>query len=324
MTRSTRADAGQGPPGRRSAHPRRRRLVIGVTAALVGVVVLLGVDAAQLTSRIDRFNTLSLADGPGTTWVLVGLDNRADLPDGASVDTFGTPEQVPGSRADVVVVLQQTPEGMTVLSVPRDVVIRSAGRPTRLALTWLQGPQATVDALCSLGIPTEHLVSVDLAGFAAVVDAAGGLEVDIPAPVRDPGAGLLLPDAGRQHVDGYTALALVRSRHPESLVDGVWTPAPIDPDGRATAAGRVLSALTSAAKSSIWRPWRLQSTAWAASAALTMDGGTSLPELASLAIEHLSPVQVLPVGPPVNGTVARSPVAETAEAVAAAGMSCDR
>jgi LCP family protein required for cell wall assembly len=324
MTLSTTADAGQGPPGRRSAPPRRRRLVIGVTAALVGLVVLLGVDAAQLTSRIDRFDTLSLADGPGTTWVLVGLDNRADLPDGASVDTFGTPERVPGSRADVVVVLQQTPEGMTVLSVPRDVVIRSAGRPTRLALTWLQGPQATIDALCSLGIPTEHLVSVDLAGFAAVVDAAGGLEVDIPAPVRDPGAGLLLPDAGRQHVDGTTALALVRSRHPESLVDGVWTPASVDPDGRATAAGTVLAALASAARSSVWRPWQLQRVAWAASGALTVDDGTSVPELVSLATAHLDPVQVLPVGPPAGGTVARLPVPETAQAVAAAGLSCTR
>ena len=319
MTSSTTTDAGQGLPGRRSARSRRRRLLLGLAAALV---LALGVDAAVLHSRIERFDTLSLPEAPGTTWVLVGLDSRAALPDGAPPSAFGTEDQVPGTRADVVVVLQETPEGMAVLSVPRDVVIRSAGRPTRLALTWLEGPQATVDALCSLGIPTDHLLSVDLAGFADVVDAAGGLDVDVPAPVRDPGAGLLLTDAGRQHVDGATALALVRSRHPESLVDGVWTPMPVDPDGRAATAGTVLSALASAVRSAVWPPWQLQGVAWAASGALTVDDDTSARELLSLATAPLGPVAVLPVGPPENGTVARFTVPETAQAVAAAGLSC--
>ena len=50
----------------------------------------------------------------------------------------------------------------------------------RLALTWLDGPSATVDALCGPGIPTDHLVTVDLAGFAAVIDTTGGPDVDVP------------------------------------------------------------------------------------------------------------------------------------------------
>lgn len=80
----------------------------------------------------------------------------------------------------------------------------------------------------------------DLAGFADVVDAVGGVEVDVPEPVRDRAAGLEILRPGRQTVDGLTALALVRSRHPEHLVDGVWTPAPPDPEGRAL--GRRLGA----------------------------------------------------------------------------------
>ena len=57
--------------------------------------------------------------------------------------------------------------------------------------------------------------TVDLAGFAAVVDAAGGLDVDVPPPVRDTDTGLRIDEAGAHHVDGATALAMVRSRHPE-------------------------------------------------------------------------------------------------------------
>jgi LCP family protein required for cell wall assembly len=307
------------PPALRRGRRRTRR----VAAALLTAVVLLIADAALLAFRIDRLD-VPLTDAPGTTWVVVGLDSRTDLPAGAPVADFGTADDVPGSRADVVVVLRETKDGVSVLSIPRDVVVTTATGPGRLALTWLDGPQSTVDALCTLGIPTDHLVSVDLAGFAAVVDAAGGLDVDVPAPVRDPAAGLLLPEAGRQHVDGATALALVRSRHPERLVDGHWAPAPVDPDGRASAAGTVLSALASTARGSVARPWRLQPMAWAASGALTVDDGTSSLELASLATQDVGPVQVLPVGEPRGGTAARFPTAETGAAVAAAGLSCRR
>lgn len=324
---STPADAGQGSPGRRSPRsaagaPSRRPRLRTVLAALALVAGLLAVDAGVLAARVDRLD-VDLRTGDGTTWVLVGLDSRAQLPEGATVEDFGSPEDVPGSRADVVVVVHQSAEGTRAFSVPRDAVVRTDRRPGRLALTWLQGPQATVAGLCQLGIPTDHLVSVDLAGFAAVVDAAGGLDVDVPDPVRDPAAGLLLPRGGEQHVDGATALALVRSRHPEHLVDGTWTPAPVDPDGRASAAGTVLSALTDALRGSLVRPWRLQQVGWAASGAVSLDPGTSVAELASLARADIGQIGVLPVSDPWNGTLGRRATDETARAVAAAGLSCD-
>jgi LCP family protein required for cell wall assembly len=321
---STPADAGQGSPGRRSprsAAGTRSRLWTAL-AALAVVAGLLATDAAVLAARVDRLD-VDLRAGGGTTWVLVGLDSRAHLPEGASVSDFGSPEDVPGSRADVIVVVHQGTDGTRAFSVPRDVVVRTDRRPGRLALTWLQGPEATVGGLCQLGIPTDHLVAVDLAGFAAVVDAAGGLDVDVPDAVRDPAAGLLLQRAGEQHVDGATALALVRSRHPEHLVDGTWAPAAVDPDGRASAAGTVLSALTDALRGSLVRPWRLQQVGWAASGAVAVDPDTSVAELASLARTDVGGITVLPVSDPLNGTIARRATDETARAVADAGLSCE-
>ncbi|MFQ1001332.1 LCP family protein [Modestobacter sp. SSW1-42] len=329
MTSSTTADAGQGLPGRRSARPgpSRRRLVRVVLLVAVLVVVAALADLTVLARRVDHIDVdLSggAGDADGRTWVLVGLDSREDLPEGADVADFGTPTDVPGARADVVLVVHQTDAGSSVLSVPRDVVVRTGGRPGRLALTWERGPQATVAALCSLGIPTDHLVTVDLRGFADVVDAAGGLDVDVPLPVRDPGAGLELTRQGRQHVDGATALALVRSRHPEHLVDGRWEPAQVDPDGRATAAATALSALVEELQGAWLRPWRLQGVAWAGSAAVAVDPDTSFPELAALARSDLGPVQVLPVGPPANDTIIRFTTPETTAATAAMGLSCTR
>ena len=285
------------------------------------MVTALGVDAALVDGRVERF-PLESRPGPGTTWVVVGLDSRADLPAGTSAAQFGTIDQVPGARADVVLVVHRQAGRTTVLSVPRDLVVGSGRDVDRLALSWLGGPQHTVDALCRINIPTDHLVTVDLRGFAAIVDAAGGLDVDIPEPVRDPGAGLDLPRAGHLHVDGETALAMVRSRHPEHLVDGAWVPVPVDPDGRATAAGTVLAALAAAARPSALHPWRLQRLAWAASDALTIDDGTSPVQLAQLAAVPVGAVKVLPVSDPVGTVLPRYYTHATRDTIADAGMSC--
>jgi len=321
MTTGISTDAAPVLPGRR---PSRRRTVGRALLSAVGVLLLalgtLTVDAAVVAARIERL-AVDLPQGPGQTWVLVGEDSRARLPMGASAADFGSADEVTGSRADVVLVVHVDGPRTTVLSVPRDVVVAQAGAG-RLALTWQDGPQATVDALCALGIAADHLVAVDLGGFAAVVDAAGGLDVDVPAPVRDPLAGLELRSAGPHHLDGATALAMVRSRSPEELVDGAWVPATVDPDGRAVASGAVLSALTTAVRSSLPRPWRLQRLAWAASGAVTVDAGTSARELGSLLGARLGDPVVLPVGSPAGGTLARFPTDATREALTTAGMSC--
>jgi LCP family protein required for cell wall assembly len=329
MTSSTTADAGQGPPGRRSprsriggpARSRRRRVTVGLLALGLLLVVALLTDAALIASRVDR-SPLEARPGPGTTWVVVGLDSRAELPEGTTAAQFGSVDQVPGARADVVIVVHRGPDGTTALSVPRDLVVGSGRDVDRLAVRWLHGPQTVVDDLCRIGIPTDHLVTVDLRGFAAVVDAAGGLDIDVPAPVRDPAAGLELLTAGRLHVDGITALALVRSRHPERLVDGQWVPAPVDPSGRAAAAGTVLSALVAAARPDPLHPVRLQRVAWAASGALTVDDGTSIADLVGLSGLQVGDVPVLPVGEQRGPSLARFATADTKEAIAGAGMSC--
>jgi LCP family protein required for cell wall assembly len=321
VTAAPATDAGQDTPGRRpsrSRHPRQLALV-----ALAAVLALLAADAALVAFRIDRLDLhLSPATDDGDTWVLIGLDSRAELPTGATPAEYGTAEDVPGSRADVILVVHRDHGRTSAFSVPRDLVVGPHVHPTRLAVTWADGPRATVDALCTIGVPTDHLVTVDLAGFAATVDAAGGVEVDVAAPIRDPAAGLELTSAGRQRLDGRTALALVRSRHPEHLVDGHWVPTAADPDGRASVAGTVVTALAGAVRSAAVRPWRLQAVAWAGSGAVTVDPGTTVADLVGLAGTELPGVEVLPAGMEGTSGLLRPPTEETTAALADAGLTC--
>lgn len=75
------------------------------------------------------------------------------------------------------------------------------------------GARTTIGTVASLtGLTITHFASVNLAGFAEVSQAIGGVPVCLRAPVDDPYSGLRLP-AGPQRVSGTQALAFVRQRH---------------------------------------------------------------------------------------------------------------
>ena len=104
----------------------------------------------------------------------------------------------------------------------------SQDRPQRFPGNDARGLRATAGAVQELaGVRVDHYVMVNLNGFVDVVEAMGGLWVDIPARVRD--ERYALETGGRkiqvtfrpgcQLLDGRHALAYARTRHQ----DGDWT-----------------------------------------------------------------------------------------------------
>lgn len=83
------------------------------------------------------------------------------------------------------------------------------------------GPLASVSRAVGhlLGVPIHYYASVDLAGFARMIDAVGGVTVDVGAAIDDPTYGGWKDGRvgfrlgkGRHTLDGPTALAFVRTR----------------------------------------------------------------------------------------------------------------
>jgi LCP family protein required for cell wall assembly len=68
-------------------------------------------------------------------------------------------------------------------------------------------------------IPITGFIVVDFAGFAAMVDALGGVPMDIPNDMTSDDAGLYIT-AGHHVLDGETALAFARARKGPGLGDG--------------------------------------------------------------------------------------------------------
>ncbi|WP_194291581.1 LCP family protein [Cumulibacter manganitolerans] len=278
--------------------PRRRATRV-LAGAAVAIVLALCADVAVVAGRIDTWPvTLPRADDGVDTWVIVGSDSRTHLPTDADPAHYGTPAQVGGERADLVVIVTVRGDRARAVSVPRDLLVSDDGYPVRLALTLQNGPQHLVDALCTtLGVPADHLVGLHFDGFVSIVDAVGGVDVRIPHPLRDELSGLDLPTAGPQTLDGAAALALVRSRSAERLIDGVWQPAGSGADDRASWGAVVLDALLKKIDEDRYDPAALQRIGWAASGALRTDGGTGLLDLAGLAVRRPS-VTELPHGAP--------------------------
>ncbi|AYD89482.1 LytR family transcriptional regulator [Actinomyces lilanjuaniae] len=300
MTRSHHSRAGgRAPDGALPPARRRRRASLYATLLVLVLVVAGGADVAVLSSRPQRVDvtmptsvpsaTLSPDSAqdrqPEQTWLVLGVDSRETVPEGP--DYYGSASEVPGSRADVLALVQPRQGGLTVLTLPRDLVLLDAdGSMERLATSYLSGAQRTVDLLCrGLGVSTTHLVVLDMAQFAAVIDSLGGLEVEVPEPVKDSYTGLSLPSAGRQRLSGSQALALVRSRHPEVLQGQTWT-ALSPQEGKSRRNEYITSVMTatlSAVREQTRTPWGAHRLAHELASHLTLDTGTGTTDMVSLA-----------------------------------------
>jgi anionic cell wall polymer biosynthesis LytR-Cps2A-Psr (LCP) family protein len=123
----------------------------------------------------------------------------------------------------------------------------------------------------------DHYAEVGFAGFGAVVDALGGVQVCPAEPIDDPLAGIDLP-AGCQTLRGPEALGYVRSR----------ATARADLDRMFKQREFMAAMLRRAASPLVWlNPWRWYTAPHAAVGALSVDQGAHVWDLARLAIALL-------------------------------------
>lgn len=208
------------PPARRRRFSRGQRWTLRILAFLVVVTAVLVGLALYTESRMaDAGNLSALAPGDGI-YLIVGSDSRENLPD----ELGGFFGDFPGARADVIILAQVADDRRQLLSIPRDLKVEVPGHGTEKinAAYALGGPDLLVETVAlATGIRANHYLEVEFGGFAAIVDALGGIELDFPYAARDLKSGLAV-EAGTQVVDGATALAYARSRTYEEFRDGEW------------------------------------------------------------------------------------------------------
>jgi len=213
---------------------RVRRLAVAAVSAGTAVMLVVAAVAAYGAWQVTHINRLQVGSGtlhavPSATAPFNVLIAGVDRP---------APPVVQGTRSDTIIVARIDPQAhrVTLLSIPRDLwtTIPGVGHEDRINSAFDTGGPAllarTVEQ--ALGIPINHIVVVDMAGLPALVDALGGVAVQVDAPLRDDYSGLDLPTAGCQTLDGSEVLALVRSRHLQLFRDGQWQYDPTSDLGR--------------------------------------------------------------------------------------------
>lgn len=205
----------------RKKKSKRKRIAL-ISLAVVCVLMLGGIGAAwayitQVDSSLrddldaDLLNSLAVTDSPSDPFymLLIGADKSEDR------DASG---EFGGSyRTDSMILARVDPQEkeVTLISVPRDTRVNIPGHGEQKinAAYAFGGASLAVDTVSELaGVPISHYAEIDFDGFKAVVDALGGVEVDVPMEVNDDMAGGHV-DAGLQTLNGEQALILCRSRH---------------------------------------------------------------------------------------------------------------
>ena len=227
---------------RRARRGRRtwpERLLLCFSGGLACALLLTAGGLAFVYSKYSQLPRVALGavltpseDGDAPqNYLLVGVDSAANL--AADDPARAGRGSVGGLRSDTVMVLRFDPqEGRaSLLSLPRDlwVPLASGGNQRINAAIQKGGPGVLIDTIEQyFGIPINHYVQVDFAGFEELVDEVGGVSVYFPTPARDANSGLDIEAAGCISLDGSQALSYVRSRHYQRYEDGRWR---TDPSG---------------------------------------------------------------------------------------------
>lgn len=228
---------------RREPGARRRRRTRGgfwrrhkaLTVLLGGVAVLAVVvvswvaylnhqiaEIPRFDAGLERPDRPPKAPGEGVTILLAGVDNDeaagslrqavAKGPDAWDAGVF---------RSDTLMVLHLDSDrrDAQLVSIPRDTYVPiPANRVTgatrskiNAAFSW-GGPKLVTRTVEDwTGIRIDHVMLIDLQGFADLSTALGGVDVTVPATVTDGYRGKTW-EAGTHHIEGDEALLYVRQR----------------------------------------------------------------------------------------------------------------
>ena len=155
-----------------------------------------------------------------------------------------------GVRSDTLMLMRINPQrgSVSLLSIPRDTRVEIRGRgPSKINAAYAYGYQRaqdlfdgdvtqqeagmalaaeTVDTFAQLsvnGIPIAYITQINFAGFANLIDALGGITVDVPKqivddayPTEDYGTMRVEFLSGIQRLSGERALIYARTRHADN------------------------------------------------------------------------------------------------------------
>ncbi|WP_206324361.1 LCP family protein [Streptomyces sp. HNM0574] len=265
-------------------------------------------------SQLRREVDLSIVEdrpeaGDGTNFLIVGSDSREGMSEQEKKDLHtGSAE---GKRTDSMMILHVGDGEPTLISLPRDSWVEippftgsesgkhfSNTQQTKLNAAYSQdgAPLLVRTVEHNTGLKIDHYAEIGFGGFAKIVDAVGGVEMNIPQDIKDKNSGADFKK-GKQVLDGKQALSFVRNRHAGTGDSDL---------GRTKNQQKFLAALASqaATPSTILNPFALYPTLGAGLDTLVVDEDMGMLDLGSMffAMKDVSSGKGKSMNMPISGT----------------------
>lgn len=210
-----------------AARARRRKRLLTTLSIVALILIVGGAVGAYAYIRVigNKINNAFQGD--------IALQQALETSQTAGASSFNEPFYMVlmGSdqrgatltRSDSLMVARVDPQAkkVSIISIPRDSRVAIPGKWTTKinAASALGGVALTIKTVKELtGLPITHYIEVNFKGFADVVDAIGGVWVDVPIEIYDTqasgfGKAYATVHKGYQKLDGKHALTFVRTRH---------------------------------------------------------------------------------------------------------------
>ncbi len=216
---------------------RVKKIAIGVAIALVVALVGCGTALALYINGINE----KITTGGKTEDQLSAIDEQlvsADLNKPFYMMLIGSDIREGQSQAEsrsdtnILVRVDGSKNQVTMVSIPRDTAIDIDGHGVSKfnnAYTYDGAAGVIREASELCGVEIAHYAEVNFGNLVALVDAVGGVDVEVEERIDDtdadgstgiPGAKRIIIEEGMQHLDGEAALVFARSR---AYADGDFT-----------------------------------------------------------------------------------------------------
>ena len=190
---------------------RVRSIITVVLIALVLLTVALGVAWFVFKLQID--SKMNLHD-PAVAEVLSAPEDENDPYYILLAGTFDDPmREHDGPHMLTLVRVDKENRTFALVNLPYNIEMTMSDDEYHiLSYAQILGGDAElvtqVENLC--GVELSHLIEVDDKSFVNIVDALGGIDIDLAHEMDDPDTGSIYIPAGQQHLNGEETLALVR------------------------------------------------------------------------------------------------------------------
>ena len=214
-----------GPEGLRKVKKKKRKtakILITVFIVLFALILCSGVALALWVNSLNA--SMGFEDETQKQELLEALKPAASETDQEASSAFyllilgsDARESDEGSRSDVNMLCRIDPDNGVVdlVSIPRDTMVEIEGQGTQKinAAYAFGGAAGAVNAVSEFaGVDISHYAEVHFEELESVVDALGGIWVDIPESFSAGNGGMSF-SAGNQKLNGAQALAFARERY---------------------------------------------------------------------------------------------------------------